>query len=172
MPSTASSPCRREDKNRQPWWLLGNGNKPVLGRLMAVIATIHSGLKDPTKLLSILGGNGLLQWLCMLLEKVLEGLGIGATSTCGVGQIFLQLLGLIGCQLPAFCPCSVVERGKVISVTDHERRQVDLVHLVIVLGLLAVPVMALCGLRWHGQWRHRQRGPDGCQIATEKQQPA
>ena len=105
---------------------------------MAAIAAIYSGLKGPAKLLSILGGNSLLEWLCMLLEKVLEGLGIGATSTCGVGQIFLQLLDLIGCQLPAFCPCSVIECGKVIGVTDHERRQVDLVHLVIVLGLLVI----------------------------------
>src|SRR5712691_5991926 len=108
----------------------------------------------------------------MLLEKVLEGLGIGATSTRGLGQIFLQLLGLIGCQFPAFCPRSVVERGKVIGVTDHERRQVDLVRLVIVLRLLTMPFVALCSLRWHGQCPYRQRGPECCQIATEKPQPA
>src|SRR5215216_3598286 len=99
----------------------------------------------------------------MLLEKVLEGLSIGATSTRGLGQIFLQLLGLISCQFPAFCPHSVVERGKVIGVTDHERRQIDLVRLVIVLGLLTMPCMALCGLHWYGQCRHRQRSPECCQ---------
>src|SRR5262245_11813034 len=90
----------------------------------------------------------------------------------GLGQIFLQLVSLIGCQFPAFCPRSVVERGKVIGVTDHERRQVDLVRLVIVLRLLAVRGVALCGLRWHGQCCHRQWGQECCQVATQKQQTA
>src|SRR5262249_9077803 len=74
-------------------------------------------------------------------------------------------------QLPASGTRSVVQRGKVIGVTDHERRQVDFMCLVIVLGLLTMPCVTLCGLRWHSQCRQRQRRPESCQVATEKQQP-
>jgi hypothetical protein len=55
----SSFPCRREDKNRQRWWLLGDRNKSVLGGLMTVIAAFYGGLKGSAKPLRVLAGNGL-----------------------------------------------------------------------------------------------------------------
>src|SRR5437870_186157 len=71
----------------------------------------------------------------------------------------------------------MVERGKVIGVTDHERRQIDLLCLVLVLCLVTLlcllsrPFVALRSLRWCAQCRRMQRCPECRQIAADKQQP-
>ena len=40
------------------------------------------------------------------------------------------------------------------------------------IGALTVPAQAAESHEGHGQGHHRQRGPEGCQVATEKKQAA
>ena len=81
----ALSACRREDENRQLWRLLWDRNEGVLGGPMTVITASHRGLEGSAKWLGLLGRDGLLQRLDIVLNIVLEGLGIRASSRRRLG---------------------------------------------------------------------------------------